>query len=78
MADGKVFCIDGISDGKLATLKRRGLKFEKENVLYALDARTGVVIWRTNEGIIGTWLAYSKEYDVLLEASSRSSSTPSI
>jgi outer membrane protein assembly factor BamB/cyclopropane fatty-acyl-phospholipid synthase-like methyltransferase len=73
MAAGKVFCIDGISDVKLAYLKRRGLNFEKERTLYALDARTGELIWQTNESIFGTWLAYSTEHDVLLEAGSRSS-----
>jgi len=73
MAAGKVFCIDGISDAKLAYLKRRGLLFEKERTLYALDARTGELIWQTNESVFGTWLAYSTEHDVLLEAGSRSS-----
>ena len=72
IAAGKVFCIDGMSDTKLATLKRRGLNFEEERTLYALDARTGELIWQTNEGVFGTWLAYSTEHDVLLEAGSRS------
>ena len=72
MAVGKVFCIDGMSDAKLATLRRRGIKSTKGHTLYALEARTGEVIWQANEGIFGTWLAYSIEYDVLLEAGSRS------
>ncbi len=69
---GTVFCIDGMSDAKLAFLKRRGISFEKEPTLYALDARTGQIRWKTNKGIFGTWLAYSGEYDVLLQAGSRS------
>jgi outer membrane protein assembly factor BamB len=72
MAAGKVFCIDGISETKLATLKRRGLNFDEGNILYALDAHTGELTWQANENIFGTWLAYSIEHDVLLEASSRS------
>ncbi|HUT45830.1 MAG TPA: PQQ-binding-like beta-propeller repeat protein [Sedimentisphaerales bacterium] len=72
MAAGKVFCIDGISDTKLATLRRRGLNFDNKHTLYALDARTGELIWQANEGVFGTWLAYSTEHDVLLEAGSRS------
>jgi len=72
MAAGKVFCIDGMSEMKLATLKRRGLNFEERHTLYALDARTGEPIWQASEDIFGTWLAYSAEHDVLLEASSRS------
>ena len=72
IAAGKVFCIDGMSDTKFATLRRRGLNFEKEHTLYALDAQTGELIWQANDGIFGTWLAYSTEHDVLLEAGSRS------
>lgn len=72
IAAGKVFCIDGMSDTKLATLRRRGLNFEEGHTLYALDARTGELIWQANDGIFGTWLAYSTEHDVLLQASSQS------
>jgi len=43
MAAGKVFCIDGMSKAKLAFLNRRGVAFEKEPTLYALDARTGQI-----------------------------------
>jgi hypothetical protein len=72
MAANKVFCIDGMSAAKLAYFKRRGLDIEKERTLYALDARTGELLWKTNEGIFGTWLGYSVEHDVLLQATSRS------
>ncbi len=69
---GKIFCIDGMSDAKQAFLKRRGIGFEKETTLYALDVRTGQVQWNTNKGVFGTWLAYSGEHDVLLQAGSHS------
>ncbi len=72
MAANKVFCIDGMSTVKLAYFKRRGLNFEQERTLYALDASTGEPLWETNEGIFGTWLGYSVEHDVLLQAGSRS------
>lgn len=72
MAGGKVFCIDGMSELKLATLRRRGLNFKVEHMLYALEAGTGEMIWKANEGVFGTWLAYSAEHDVLLEAASHS------
>jgi hypothetical protein len=71
-AANKVFCIDGMSEAKLAYLKRRGLNFEQKRTLYALDMPTGEPMWKTGEGIFGTWLAYSTEHDVLLQASSRS------
>jgi outer membrane protein assembly factor BamB len=72
VAANKVFCIDGMSAAKLAYYKRRGLNFEQERTLYALDARTGEPLWKINEGIFGTWLGYSVEHDVLLQAGSRS------
>jgi len=72
MAANKVFYIDGMSTAKLAYLKRRGLDFEKEHTLYALDARTGEPLWKTDENIFGTWLSYSVEHDILLQAGSQS------
>jgi len=72
MAAKKVFCIDGMSSAKQAYLKRRGLDISKGRTLYALDTHTGELLWKANEGIFGTWLAYSTEHDVLLQAGSRS------
>ena len=71
-AAGKVFYIDGISAAKVAYFKRRGINFEQERTICALDARTGETLWKTNDSIFSTWLAYSAEHDVLLQASSRS------
>jgi len=71
-AAGKIFCIDGMSDAKLAYFKRRGLSIEPERSVYALEAQTGRPLWKANQNVFGTWLGYSEEHDVLLEASSRS------
>ncbi|MDP6047385.1 MAG: PQQ-binding-like beta-propeller repeat protein, partial [Phycisphaerae bacterium] len=70
LAGGKVFCIDAMSKGKLGWIKRRGLKLERPATLYALDARTGDVLWKTDEDVFGTWLAYSAEHDVLIQCGS--------
>ncbi|MBN2317282.1 MAG: PQQ-binding-like beta-propeller repeat protein, partial [Sedimentisphaerales bacterium] len=72
VAGEKVFCIDGMSETKLAYFKRRGLNSDEGRTLYALDAKTGKPLWEAKEGVFGTWLSYSAERDVLLEASSRS------
>jgi len=72
MAANRVFCIDGMSPAKMAYLGRRGLKLDMERTLYALDARTGERLWKSSEGVFGTWLAYSTEHDVLLQAGSLS------
>jgi len=67
----RIFCIDTISAGKRAMLRRRGRQPEVTPVLYALNARTGKELWRAEEGVFGTWLGYSAERDVLLEAGSK-------
>jgi outer membrane protein assembly factor BamB len=68
---GRIYCLDRMSDEKLALLGRRGLNFRHEPVLLALDARTGRLVWRQDEGVFGTWLSYSREHDILLQAGSR-------
>jgi len=68
----KVFCIDGLSAAKLAHVKRSGGKFEAKRTLHALNARTGEPLWETNKDIFGTWLSYSAEHDILLQAGSQS------
>ena len=71
LADGKVFCIDAMSHGKLGWLRHRGLKRDRPAVLYALDAQTGKVIWKTDKDVFGTWLSYSAERDLLIQAGSK-------
>ena len=68
VARGKVFCMDKMSKRKMAYLARRGLDVSQKAVLYALDARTGGVVWQSDENVSGTWLAYSLEHDVLVQA----------
>lgn len=72
IADNKVFCIDGMTDPKLAYLKRRGIDMSKERTLYALDARTGELLWTSDEEVFGTWLGYSADHGILLQAGSAS------
>ncbi|OGV73789.1 MAG: hypothetical protein A3K19_11980 [Lentisphaerae bacterium RIFOXYB12_FULL_65_16] len=68
---GKVFCVDGYSKTKAAFLKRRGHDAQGKPRLLALDAPTGKVLWQADERVFGTWLGYSEEFDILLEAGSR-------
>ncbi|MCB9940741.1 MAG: PQQ-binding-like beta-propeller repeat protein [Planctomycetaceae bacterium] len=69
-AGDRVFCIDSMSDLQLQTLQRRGLKSPKKPQLFALDATSGEVVWSTNDDVFGTFLNYSREHDVLLQAGS--------
>ena len=67
---GRVFCIDGLSAPRLAYLKRRGFAPTDPPALYCFDARTGDIVWKTAESVFGTWLGYSEEHGVLLQAGS--------
>jgi outer membrane protein assembly factor BamB len=66
----RIFCIDRLTEQKEKLLARRGLKFEGEPVLYALDLETGEVVWERKEDVFGTFLNYSSQYDALLQAGS--------
>ncbi len=68
---GKVFCIDGMSQAKRETLNRRGVSLaDYRPRLMALEVRTGKEIWSTDADVFGTFLNYSTEHDVLLQAGS--------
>lgn len=69
-ANGIVYCIDGISPEQFATLKRRGLPSASTPRLLALDAATGREVWSTDEDVFGTFLNYSREHGVLVQAGS--------
>lgn len=67
----KLFLIDGLSAAKQAELKRRGVDLsDYQPRLAALDLRTGGETWSTSENVFGTFLNYSEEHDVLLQAGS--------
>ena len=67
----KVFCIDGMSQAKRETLNRRGVSLaDYRPRLMALDVRTGKETWSTDADVFGTFLNYSTEHDVLLQAGS--------
>jgi len=69
-AAGKVFCIDGLSPEKIQRLKRRGIDASGKAKLLALDVKTGREIWSATDDVFGTFLNYSKQHDVLLQAGS--------
>jgi hypothetical protein len=49
-------------------MKRRGLKIPSDYRLFSVDANTGKVIWCDSSNVFGSWLGYSKEYDLLLQS----------
>ncbi len=68
LGGGKVFCIDRLPTPAAHRLLRRGVKTHHLNRLLALDVRTGKLLWSTREHAFGTWLSYSAEHDVLVQA----------
>jgi outer membrane protein assembly factor BamB len=75
-AGGRVFCADRFPIEALAPAMRRGLGRLQSSrgrppsgkpKLYALEARTGRVVWSTDENLHGAWLSYSVEHDVIIQ-----------
>ncbi|HUW61092.1 MAG TPA: PQQ-binding-like beta-propeller repeat protein [Candidatus Bathyarchaeia archaeon] len=65
---GRVFCIDNVTSEYRERLERRGITLPDQGKLLALDIKTGQEIWRADKGVFGTWLGYSVEHDILLQA----------
>ncbi len=65
---GTLFCIDAVPKGTLGSLLSRKRGSEAEPELLALDIATGREAWSKKGGaVFGTWLAYSREHDLLLQ-----------
>jgi len=69
---GKVFCIDKLPDAVIKRMKRRGVQSEGRWRIVALGARTGDMLWKMDKDVFGSWLGYSEEHDILLQAGRRS------
>jgi len=70
---GRIYCLDKLTQHAEGLLERRGKDLPKDYRVVALDARTGNVLWEQEQDIFGTWLGYSKEHDVLLQAGAKAS-----
>ena len=74
IGDGLVYLIDRpleFNDLLDAEQKRRGAPPALSTdpaTMYALDAKTGKVVWKTNDNVYGTMLIVSLEHDILLMA----------
>jgi outer membrane protein assembly factor BamB len=65
---GKVFFTDLFPEAMLKELRAGKLLPAGAPRLGALDAQTGKPLWSTRENVFGTWLSWSEEHDVLLQA----------
>lgn len=68
--NGKIFALDRLDDSRLQHLRRRGGKEPANSRIIAIDINTGQEIWSSQRRIFGTFLSYSEEHDVVLQAGS--------
>lgn len=71
--NGRIYCMDKLTSYAENLLKRRGADLPKDYRIVCFDALTGKVLWQQEQDIFGTWLGYSQEHDVLLQAGSKAS-----
>ncbi len=70
---GLVFCLDKMPKSLEDRLKRRGRNVPADHRLAAFDLKSGRLVWETKTNVFGTWLAYSKAHDILLQAGASAS-----
>ena len=66
--NNRIYLIDAIAPAMQNTLRRRGMEISHDPVMMALDPNTGEVIWESRKDVFGSWLGYSEEHDLLLQA----------
>jgi len=73
LGNGQAFVIDRMLPARANHLKRRGKSLQGKSRVVALDIRNGKKVWTSSGVAFGTWLGYSEEHNVLLQAGSRAS-----
>jgi len=68
IAGDTLFCLDKLPPYVEQAMARRAEPVPEAYRLLALDLRTGDTRWTTKENVFGTWLSYSEEHGVLLQA----------
>ncbi len=66
--DGLMFCLDKLPQGVETRLRRRGMDLPEGSRLLYLDIKTGEILHEETENIFGSWLGYSSEHKLLLQA----------
>lgn len=66
--ENMLFCLDKLPQYLETKLRRRGEPIPSGSRLLYLDAKTGRMIQEETEDVFGTWLGYSKEHKLLLQA----------
>jgi outer membrane protein assembly factor BamB len=81
---GKVFCLDAAPyvtriKNKATTAKNAKLETldpDPAQRLLAVDLHTGRIVWESHDDVFGSWLSYSREHDIVLQAYRKSRDLP--
>lgn len=73
VGDNTVFCLDRLPKPIEDKLARRGKAAPETYRIVAVDVHTGVEKWEHNDRIFGTWLSYSDDHKLLLQAGASAS-----
>ncbi|MFP4058125.1 MAG: PQQ-binding-like beta-propeller repeat protein [Candidatus Brocadiia bacterium] len=68
LGGGMVLCIDRLPLGVLRAMERRGEEPTLGARLLAFDLQSGLRRWSVEERVFGTWLAWSREHRLVLQA----------
>jgi len=69
VSDGKrLYCLDKMPAAITSMLERRGLSLEEDYTLSASNIETGDTLWQKTVNVFGSWLGYSAEHNILLQA----------
>ena len=71
--NGRVYCLDKLPRPVEEQFKRRGWDMPQSYRIVAVDVLTGERIWENHDAIFGSWLGYSTEHDLLLQAGASAS-----
>ncbi|TKG91506.1 hypothetical protein EYV94_20995 [Puteibacter caeruleilacunae] len=66
--NGVLYMLDKMPTSMLNLLSRRGIELDGDFSITAYDIATGDTIWQNKTDVFGSWLSYSKEHDILLQA----------
>lgn len=70
---GRIYCLDRFPKQVEEKLQRRGIATPATSRIVAIDPQNGNELWQKNEQIFGTWLGYSQQHDLLLQAGAAAS-----
>ncbi len=73
---GKIFCLDVVpyvtriknKETTVKNAKPEPLDPDPQQRLLAVDLHSGQILWENHECVFGSWLSYSQEHDILLQA----------